>query len=77
MGQVRRRLLRVVGAGAPPAKPVKLYQGTRLVGELRSAAPEGEGFIGLALLTLLHLQQDAGLSLAPDAPPTLTLSDVP
>ncbi len=72
MGQVRRRLVRVTGTGAPPACPTKLYQGARQVGELRSVATEGAGFIGLALLTLLHWQQDAALGLAADAAPTIT-----
>jgi folate-binding protein YgfZ len=73
MGQVRRRLLQVAGSGMPPACPAKLYQGARQVGELRSTAAEGDGFIGLALLTLLHLQRGIPLSLAPDAPPAITL----
>jgi tRNA-modifying protein YgfZ len=72
MGQVRRRLVRVTGTGAPPACPAKLYQGARQVGELRSVATEGAGFIGLALLTLLHWQPAAALGLAPDAAPTIT-----
>jgi folate-binding protein YgfZ len=77
MGQVRRQLRPVTGTGLPPARPAKLYQGPKQVGELRSTTPEGPGFIGLALLTLMHLRRDAGLSLAPDAPATLTLADIP
>lgn len=64
MGQVRRRLLPVRGSGAIPALPVELFQGDRRVGELRSAVPEGDGFIGLTLLSLLNLRRDAGLSFA-------------
>jgi folate-binding protein YgfZ len=75
MGQVRRQLLRVIGAGLIPARPAKLYQGAKQVGELRSAAPEGDGFIGLALLSLLNLRRDAGLSLASEAPIMVQLAD--
>lgn len=78
MGQVRRRLLRVKSAGDKiPRLPAPLFVGARQVGELRSAAsdPAG-GFIGLAMLTLMHLSP-AGLSLAPEATPTLSLIDQP
>jgi len=61
MGQVRRRLLRVRGNGAIPSLPAALYDGERRVGELRSAVVNAEGFVGLALLTLLHLQPDRAL----------------
>jgi folate-binding protein YgfZ len=77
MGQVRRRLERVSGVGEPPPRLAKLYQHSRPVGELRSAASDSAGFIGLALLTLLHLQRDAALSLAPDGPPVLKLVGAP
>lgn len=75
MGQVRRQLLRVSGPGAPPARLAKLFQGVRPVGELRSTVSDGDGFIGLALLTLLHLSRDLPLSLAPDAPPAIKVLD--
>ncbi|MSU70577.1 MAG: folate-binding protein [Opitutaceae bacterium] len=75
MGQVRRQLLRVRGVGPSPPRPAKLYQGPKPVGELRSTAPDGAGFIGFALLTMLNLRRDAGLSLAPDAPIALTVTD--
>jgi len=77
MGQVRRRLLRVTGAGHAPPQPAKLYQGSKAVGELRSSAPEGAGYIGHALLSLLHLRRDTGLSLMPDGPATLMLAENP
>jgi folate-binding protein YgfZ len=77
MGQVRRRLERVSGAGEPPPRLAKLYQHSRPVGELRSVASDSAGFIGLALLTLLHLQRDAALSLVPDGPPVLKLEGAP
>lgn len=73
MGQVRRQLRRVSGSGAPPACPAPLYQETKHVGELRSAVRDGDGFVGLALVGLLHLRPEVGLSLAPDAAGTLVL----
>jgi folate-binding protein YgfZ len=68
MGQVRRRLLKVVGTDAPPHGPCAMYQGAKHVGELRSAIADGNGFVGLALLSVLHLKPDAPLSLAADGP---------
>lgn len=79
MGQVRRRLLRVAARLAPtPACPAPLFQGTRKVGELRSAVDDGEGgALGLALLTLLGLDAGAPLSLSPGAPGVFTVLDSP
>ncbi|HTQ30318.1 MAG TPA: folate-binding protein [Opitutaceae bacterium] len=74
MGRVRRRLLRVAGAGPVPALPAPLFQGGKKTGELRSAAAEGGGFIGLALLTLLGLDPPAGLSFTPGGPPAVRLA---
>jgi folate-binding protein YgfZ len=76
MGQVRRRLLRVSGPGAPPAVPAALYHGTKKMGELRSVAPEGEGFVGLALLTLLGLEQCNGLSTTPEGEPAVQVVEI-
>jgi folate-binding protein YgfZ len=75
MGKVRRKLQRVTGSGAPPAVPVDLWQDGRKVGELRSIAPLAEGYAGLALLTLMHVQPAMGLSLAADTAPTITLTE--
>lgn len=75
MGQVRRRLRRVAGTGAPPECPAKLFQGGQPVGELRSVATGDSGYVGLALLTLLHWRRDAPLSLAPDAEPVINVTD--
>ncbi|MEO6873986.1 MAG: folate-binding protein [Opitutaceae bacterium] len=75
MGQVRRRLLRVRGVGEPPVRPALVFQGARKVGELRSAARENAGWIGLALVSLVNLQPDAGLALAADGVPTIKFSD--
>lgn len=79
MGQVRRRLVRVRGSGAPPsARPAALYAGAKPAGELRSAAPTGDGgFLGLAMVSRLNVNADAALAFAPDAPATVTLLEAP
>jgi len=73
LGQVRRRLFPVTGTGAPPPPRTALYQGERKAGEIRSAVSEGEGFLALALLSLLQLDRAAGLGLAPGAPAGIRL----
>ena len=79
MGQVRRRVLRVAGAGdAIPALPAPLWVGARQVGELRSAVRDGAGgLVGLAMLSLLHLKPDGRLALSPDGEPTMRVVDSP
>jgi tRNA-modifying protein YgfZ len=79
MGQVRRRLLRVRGeTAAPPAVPAPLFAATKQVGELRSVAPDGaQGWIGLAMISLLPLGEARELALAADAPPAVRLLDSP
>lgn len=77
MGRVRRRLMRVAGGGEPPASlPAALFQGARKAGELRSAAGEGSGHAGLAMLALPQLDPAAGLSLAPDGPAAVKIAEV-
>ncbi|MEY3773735.1 MAG: hypothetical protein RLZZ129_515 [Verrucomicrobiota bacterium] len=75
MGRVRRRLMRVSGRGAPPAVPAELWQNGCKAGELRSVAATDGGFAGLALLNLLQLQPAAGLGLAAEAAPTITVTE--
>jgi tRNA-modifying protein YgfZ len=78
MGQVRRRLLRVRGErGDFPALPAALYLGARQVGELRSAVWVDEDFIGLAMLSLLHVPAAAALAFAPGEAPRLVVIDSP
>ena len=79
MGQVRRRLLRVAAkTGTISALPAPLFVGERKVGELRSAAPDrAGGFVGLALLSLINLQPDAALALAPNGPSALQVLENP
>jgi folate-binding protein YgfZ len=76
MGQVRRQLLRVTGAGAPPALPATLYNGPKRMGELRSAAADGESFVGFALLSLLGLDRCPGLSYTPEGEPVVQLVEI-
>lgn len=68
MGQVRRRLVRVRGSGEVAALPAGLFQGERKVGELRSAVRSGDGFVGLALVSLLNARAEAGLALTEGGP---------
>jgi folate-binding protein YgfZ len=79
MGRVRRRLLRVAGESETnPALPAPLFAGGRQVGELRSAARDGTGgLVGLAMLSLLHLEKNAALALAADGPSAVRLLDAP
>lgn len=68
MGQVRRRLHIIRGCGAVPAVHAQLHQSGRKIGEIRSAVTDGDGFVALALLTLLNLDISVGASLTPDGP---------
>ncbi len=65
MGQVRRRLLRVAGDGrAPQFYPAELFIGERKVGDVRSAVDDGAGgWVGLAMLSLLHMSGNATMGL--------------
>jgi folate-binding protein YgfZ len=71
LGQVRRRLHLVQGAGNPPPPGTALYQGERKVGEMRSSAIEGNNFLAMAMVSLVNLDAAAGLSLAPSAAPSV------
>ena len=73
LGQVRRRLHLVQGAGAPPGPGTALYQGDRKVGETRSAAVEGDSFLALAMVSLVNLDPAAGLGVAPGLTPNLKI----
>lgn len=57
LGQVRRRLHLVRGAGEHPAPRTPLLQAGKRVGELRSAARDGDGFLAFALLSLVTLDR--------------------
>jgi folate-binding protein YgfZ len=77
MGQVRRRLLRVEGKSDKPALPAPLFLGAKQVGELRSAVGTEAGFIGLAMVSLLHVTAGSELALAPETAPSLRVTDSP
>ena len=74
MGQVRRQLWRVAGDGTSvpaPGTPLRAADG-RAVGEVRGAAADGQGgWIGLAMITLLHAPADGRLLLPGDAQPSV------
>lgn len=75
LGQVRRKLLRVQGAGSPPVALAGLYQGNEKVGEFRSVAPRADGFVALAMCSLVKLKAGVGLSLSPGGPVDVKLID--
>lgn len=79
MGTVRRRLVRVRGAGrGVPAVPCALLQGEKRVGELRSAAADGAGgFIGLAMVTKLGLAAEEKLAPEPGGDGFIGLVEMP
>jgi len=76
LGQVRRRLVCVRGAtGGVPARSAPLFQGAQKAGEMRTTVQEGEGWVGFAMLTLAKFHHGSGLSLDPDAAPSVTAID--
>jgi folate-binding protein YgfZ len=79
MGQVRRRLVRVLGSGSPPpALPVPVFAAARQVGELRSAVTDGgEGWVGLALVSRLQVAPEAGLAWTAEGAPAMRVLDAP
>ena len=72
LGQVRRRLMVFRGPGEPPAARAPLFQRGRRIGEARSGVRDGEGFLAFGMVSLLSLDAAAGLSLAADAPESLS-----
>lgn len=77
MGQVRRQLWRVAGEGNLIPAPGTALRGAedRPVGEVRGAAPDGRGgWIGLAMITLLHAPADGRLFLPGDSQPSVRRS---
>jgi folate-binding protein YgfZ len=79
MGKVRRQLWRARGDGESwPALPAGIFAGSRAVGELRSAVRDGHGgWMGLAMVSLLHVSPGAELSFAPGAEPALRFTASP
>ena len=72
-------LLRVEGPGATmPSLPAPLFAGARQVGELRTAVTTAAGAtIGLAMLSLLHVQAGTSLAFSADGPTQLRLIAIP
>jgi folate-binding protein YgfZ len=77
-GTLRRRLVRVAGAGDPPVLPAGLWVGDALQGQLRSAVsdPDGRGYAGLAMLSASSAGEGTQLSLSRSVPPSLRVSRV-
>lgn len=75
LGQVRRQLQRVRGRGAAPTHGTPLFQGSKKVGEIRSAVATSEGFVAFAMLTRMGLDENAGLAfdIASDTPSSVSL----
>jgi folate-binding protein YgfZ len=77
MGQVRRQLWRVAGEGNLIPAPGTALRGAedRPVGEVRGTAPDGRGgWIGLAMISLLHAPPDGRLLLPGDTQPSVRRS---
>jgi tRNA-modifying protein YgfZ len=73
LGRVRRTLVRVRGTGAPPLLPAALWRGEGRVGELRSAVAEGEGFAGLALVSVASAAADEPFAQAQGGAATVSI----
>ncbi len=63
LGQVRRRLMVVAGAGARPAALAPVQQDGKPVGQIRSSARVGEGFVAMAMVSLVNFNRAAPLAL--------------
>jgi tRNA-modifying protein YgfZ len=73
LGRVRRTLVRVRGASAPPVLPAGLWLAGRKEGEVRSAVAEGSGFAGLALVSVAAAAAGSPLALGEGAAATVEL----
>jgi tRNA-modifying protein YgfZ len=69
LGQVRRRLLVVRGLGAVPPTRTPLHQEAGRVGEVRTAAPDGEGWVGFAMVSLVAYRLGEAVALGAGGPP--------
>jgi len=63
LGQVRRRLMVVAGPGERPAELAAVQQGEKSVGQIRSSARVGGGFVAMAMVSLVNFNPAIGLSL--------------
>ena len=71
--------MRVAGEGsAPEVRPAALFIGERKVGEVRSAVSNGvDGWVGLAMLSLLHMSGEATMALSAGGEAVVRLVDTP
>ncbi len=78
MGQVRRRLIRIAGAGAAPAAGVEIRQNGKRAGESRAIAGFAEGsWMGLAIVNLLGLDPVGGIATTDGTPVGLLDAPLP
>lgn len=75
MGTLRRRLLRVGGGGEAPATGTALFTAGRSIGEVRTVAATEAGWLGFAMVTLMHLVPDATVTLASVDGPVVRVVD--
>lgn len=59
LGQVRRRLLSVAGSGEAPAPRSAILQAGKPVGQTRSSAHTPEGFVAMAMISLVNYDASA------------------
>lgn len=64
LGQVRRRLFRIRGVGAPPARTVEILQAGKKIGDTRTAVANGDGFVGFAMVSLMNFARGEAAQLA-------------
>jgi len=71
LGQVRRRLHLIRGPGACPPPRTALQQAGRKVGEIRSASADGDGFVAMAMVSLIQFDPAEPMSLEPGGRPEI------
>lgn len=75
MGQVRRRLMRITGTGVVPAElPAEVFADGKKCGELRSMVGTGEGFVGMAMISLPGVTGRRLLSFSPEGAANIVVS---
>lgn len=78
MGQVRRKLLRVQGPPPLPENlPAHLFHAGKKIGELRSVAMAPEGFVGLAMISLIGLGNGSTCALGEGGTESIQILDTP
>jgi folate-binding Fe-S cluster repair protein YgfZ len=73
LGQVRRHLHIVRGSGGPIPVGTALFKNESKVGEIRSTALDGDGFLAMAMLSLVQLGGAGSLSATSGGPATITI----